>query len=63
MCSSRSAVMMYCSSGVRRKVVRSDACPRTSVPFEGFSCAVREPRFDAPGAGSDDFEIGSGWRG
>lgn len=41
MCSSRSAVMMCVSSGVRMNAVRRDVCPRMSVPPEGFSCDAR----------------------
>jgi putative hemolysin len=41
MCSSRSAVTMCASSGVSANVVRRDACPRMSVPPDGFACEAR----------------------
>lgn len=66
MCSSRSAVRMCRSSGERRKQVSSEACPRTSVPFDGFSCEVSAPRLELPGA-EDASGAGAGssggWRG
>lgn len=42
MCSSRSAVMMYLPSGVRRKDVSREVCPRTRVPLEVGTWDARE---------------------
>lgn len=53
---------MYCSSDVKMKDVSSDACPRMSVPLDGFSCEVSEPRFELPTyseAGGVTFSEGS----
>ena len=51
---------MYCSSGVSRNVVSMEACPKMRVPFEGFSCDVSEPRFDALARSDEEAGSGSG---
>ena len=61
MCSSRSAVMMCVSLGVRTNEVRRDVCPRMSVPPEGFSCEARVS-FSAF-CGGDDVGVDSGTSG